>query len=104
MVLGNEKIELIQGDDYIYDICLTNEDYSDVDKITFTCKALDINAQMIGDPDTKRFTYTISKTLTAQFIPLETTYDITIDFTDSTRESQTGIPLIIYRKQNPIGG
>lgn len=102
MIKGNSPVVFIQGDTYIYEVTFKDRDFSEVNKVVFSCIALSINKQMHRDTDNEKFVYTFTSTETAKWIPLETTFDIKVFFTDGTIESETGIPLVIVKRMNEM--
>lgn len=99
-------IELVQGDygSFLYNITDTNnEPLNDVDAVIFTCARL--KTQINLTPITRaQFSLAMDSSLTSQFTPCTSTYDITILF----KGTQSPVTLIynagitILKKENKL--
>ena len=95
-------ITFIQGDSYLYTVSFKNIDYSTIERVIFSCIALDINQEMTPNDAEESFTYYFAPATTVTWVPLETTFDIMVELSDGKVESQTGIPLIIRKRLNDM--
>lgn len=103
MIKGNSPIIFIQGDTFVYQVSFPEKSFETIDKVVFSCDALDIEQEMVKDSENEKFIYTFLSSITALWVPLQTTFDIIVDFTDGAQETQTGIPLIIKKRFNTAG-
>lgn len=104
MIKGNTPIVFIQGDTFVYQVAFSDRPFETIDKVVFSCDALSINQEMVKDEENKKFVYAFFAEHTAQLLPLQTTFDIIVHYVDGPIESQTGIPLIIKKRQNKKEG
>ena len=103
MIKGNSPIIFIQGDTFVYQVSFADKPFETIDKVVFSCDALDIEQEMVKDSENEKFIYTFLSAVTALWVPLQTTFDIIVDYTDGAQETQTGIPLIIKKRFNSTG-
>ena len=100
MIKGNSPIIFIQGDTFVYQISIADKSFESIDKVVFSCDALSMEQEMIKDSENEQFIYTFLSEITSLWVPLQTTFDIVVYYTDGAVESQTGIPLIIKKRFN----
>ena len=100
-LIGNQPISIIQGDTKEYKIRLDGL-YDLIDYIYFTSKDLGIEEKMTYDNDEKCWVYRFSPVTTSVDPSDHYSYDITIYFKDGDITSETGIPLKIIKKKNPV--
>lgn len=101
-LIGNQPIKIIQGDTHEYKIKFENDINELIERIVFTSKNLEIeeNMEFIGDENYWRFRFSASQT---DIPPSDFySYDITIFFKDGDIISETGVPLRIIDKRNPV--
>lgn len=97
---GNKSIEFIQGDSYSYRISFQDATIVPLlENVVFTCKKLDICENMVFGNN--EYIYTFSDEITREYSAMTTSFDITLKFLNGNILSQTGIRLIIVKKQNP---
>lgn len=101
---GNKPIKVIKGDTYPYIIKFKNKDIAyTIKEIWFTSNALNIREKFIYHEDDNIYEYIIDSQKTLNVKPsCYYTYDVTIIFNDESVLSETGIPLIVVDKKNPL--
>ena len=103
MIKGNSPIIFIQGDTFVYQVSFKDKSFESIDKVVFSCDALGIEQEMVKDTETQKFIYTFLSEITGLWKPLQTTFDIIVNYTDGAQDTQTGIPLIIKKRFNSGG-
>lgn len=99
---GNKPIAIIQGDTKDYKIQFTNDINDLIEYIIFTSKLLNIEEKMQYNATEKYWVYSFASGVTDVAPSDFYSYDITIYFKDGDITSETGIPLKIIDKQNPV--
>ena len=97
---GNKTISFVQGDTYTYTINITNTELLPyIDKLIFSCNFFNIEKEFIKNQDGS---YSITLDDTASYTPVNTTYDVILMTTNNIVVTQTGVPLIVKLRQNPV--
>ena len=65
MIKGNSPIIFIQGDTFVYQVSFADKPFETIDKVVFSCDALDIEQEMVKDSENEKFIYTFLSAVTA---------------------------------------
>ncbi len=87
MITGKREINIIQGDYYQKNVIIQNVDPSLIDTVNITCKALNVNKDLVYDSENQKYIFYLTPTETANFKVALTSYDLTITFADSKRKT-----------------
>lgn len=106
-ISGNTPIRFIQGDTYCYKLECPSEIGNIISSLQFICNKLNLSQEFdkSEDDDTGITTFTLSLTDTSSFPVCITTYDVIANIlsgNDTIVATQTGIPLQVAKRQNPI--
>ena len=101
-LIGNQPIQIIQGDTKDYKIKFENDINDLIDRIVITSENLNIEENLVFDVREKFWAYKFKSNET-NIAPSDFySYDITVFFKDGDVTSETGIPLKIIDKKNPV--
>lgn len=100
-LVGNTPIEMVQGATTSIRRKFSTEETLLIDKVFLTCKALCLCVEL-DKMENGEFVFTITDELSSTFQPTIATYDLTVKYLDGSTAIQTGVPLKVVKRQNPL--
>lgn len=103
MIIGDRKIEIIQGDSYTRNITIQGVDIALIEGIYFSCESLDICKKLEYNNEQNKYILSFTSEETSNIDKFEGNYDITIKFIDDKINTvQYQSPIIIKKKNNKV--
>ena len=103
MIIGDRKIEIIQGDSYTRNITIQGVDIALIEGIYFSCETLGICKKLEYDDEQKKYILSFTSEETNNIAKFEGNYDLTIKFIDDQINTvQYQSPIFIRKKNNKV--
>lgn len=84
-------IEIIQGDTLQKNVLISGVSETQISKVYFSCKKIEIEKELTYDSEIERYVLRIESDETKELEPITTDYDLTIKFTDDD------VSTVLYR-------
>lgn len=87
--IGNTRLQIIQGDSFDRIISIEGAEKSQIEGVYFSCEKLEICKKLVYDESNNYYVLSLNASETSDFKTIETTYDLTIKFTNDKTQTAT---------------